>query len=93
MGHEYNQQQRTLLESRNTVSEGAAYENAWKQLSIHIFEASNQDPALAAILKKEGVGIHPNPAGSGGSSPASTLPGGSPTPPKSPALPPQSLTP
>jgi len=57
---ELNQLQRTLLESQDVVSQGSSYENAWKQLATHIYQASRQDPALADILRKENVAVHEN---------------------------------
>jgi hypothetical protein len=57
---ELNQLQRTLLESQDVVSQGSSYENAWKQLATHIYQASRQDPTLADILRKENVAVHEN---------------------------------
>jgi hypothetical protein len=65
-------EQRELVENQDTISQGAQYENAWKQLAIHIYQASAQDPALAAILKTENIGIHQNASANTGSAPATT---------------------
>jgi hypothetical protein len=64
------QEQRVLAESRETVSQGAEYENVWHQLATRIYQAGNQDPALADILKKENIAVHPNASTSAGSAPA-----------------------
>ena|ERR1700734_325876 len=63
------QEQRVLTESRDTVSQGAQYENAWHQLAMRIYQASDQDPAIATILKKEGIAVRPHTATSAGSAP------------------------
>ena len=82
-------QQLVLLDVREVVSTGPGYEKAWQQLALPIYQASRQDPALAALLKNEHIAIHPNPAVGAGSPPATTPPG---TPPSSkgpvPPLPP-----
>jgi hypothetical protein len=57
---ELNQLQRSLSESQDVVSQGSAYQNAWKQLATRIFQASHQDPALAEVLRKENVAVHQN---------------------------------
>jgi hypothetical protein len=85
------EEQRILAESQDTITQGAKYENAWKQLAVRIFEASSQDPALAGILKTEGVGIHPNPSNQEGSTPAST-PTAPSVPAKAPSMPPHPST-
>jgi hypothetical protein len=67
------QKQRDLVDTQNMVATAGTYENAWKQLSLHIYSASRQDPALAQVLKNEGVEIHSRlPATSGGLPPATT---------------------
>jgi hypothetical protein len=72
LNRDFNQEQRVLVESQQTASTGPAYENAWKQLALHIYQGSRQDPALAEVLKKENVEIHPNPAAGADSAPATT---------------------
>jgi hypothetical protein len=58
MTRELNRLHRTLAESQQVISEGSYYQNAWQKLALSIYEASRQDPTLAAVLKKENVGIH-----------------------------------
>jgi hypothetical protein len=89
VSHQLSQEQRTLGECQETVSQGAAYENAWKQLAVYIYKASSQDPAMGAILKNEGVGIHSNVSAPAGSTPGATpampsAPAKAPTPPPHP---------
>ena len=85
------QERRLLVDSQETASLGSGYENAWKQLAIHIYQASHDDPALAAILKNEKVGS-PFKRGCGtGSAPAtppSTPPASSKHPSSRPTKPP-----
>ena len=52
-----NRQQRMLVDSEEMVSTATTYENNWKSLAIHIYQASRQDPALEEVLKNEGVAI------------------------------------
>jgi hypothetical protein len=79
------QEQRLLADSQETIAAGPGYENAWTQLAIHIYQASHQDPDLAAVLKSENLTIKPKPpAGSTDSSTPSTPPP-SPTSTKTPA--------
>jgi len=82
-----NQEQRQLLDDRETISTGAAYENAWKQLAVHIYEASRQDPALAEVLKNEKVEIHPKTAPGAASAPETTPPAPPPASSKIPVAP------
>jgi hypothetical protein len=63
------QQQRVLAESRDAVSQGAQYENAWHQVAMRIYQAGSQDPALADILKKESIAVRPHPEATAGSAP------------------------
>ena len=64
------QEQRVLDESRDTVSQGAQYENVWHQLAMRIYQAGSKDPALADILKKENIAVRPHAAAGAGSAPA-----------------------
>jgi len=52
------QEQRLLVDCQETASTETGYENAWKQLAIHMYQASHQDPALVQLLKSENVEIH-----------------------------------
>ena len=54
-------QQRVLVDEQETSSMAAAYQNTWKQLAVHIYQASRQDPALADLLKKDHVTISTTP--------------------------------
>jgi hypothetical protein len=90
LSREVNQQQRTLADCQEVVNHGAAYENAWKQLAMRIYQSSRQDPALAAILKYENVEVHANPAANAGSTTPTTAPS---VPQKAPLAPPHPATP
>jgi hypothetical protein len=72
LSRDFTQAQSRLAESQEVVSQGAAFENAWKQVAVRIYEVGSHDPALMQLLKKENVGIHTEPAANGGSAPAST---------------------
>jgi len=67
-----NVEQRVLLDSQEVASTGNEYESAWKQLAIHIYQASHQDPALTEVLKNENVMVQGGPAAGTGSVPAVT---------------------
>jgi hypothetical protein len=81
-----------LVKIRDVVSTGPGYERAWKQLAMPIYQASRQDPALAALLKKQTIEIRANPPADAGSPPASA-PAASPLSSKSPGPTPPSATP
>ena len=66
------QKQRDLVETQETASSASGYENAWKQLSLRIYSASRQDPALAQLLKNDNVEIHTKVPPSSGLPPATT---------------------
>jgi len=87
-----NQEQRILADSQEMADSATTYENAWKQLALHIFQASRQDPALAQVLKNDNVEIHTGPAGGEGSPPeaAPSLPS---VPAKAPVAPPRATSP
>lgn len=53
--------QRLLVDNTETASQGPAYQNTWKQLAVHIYNASRQDPELAAVLKAENVAVGTTP--------------------------------
>jgi len=72
LSRDLTQAQSRLTESQEVVSQGTAFENAWKQLAVRIYEIGNHDPALMELLKKENVGIHTESSPNGGSAPAST---------------------
>jgi hypothetical protein len=59
LSRDLNHQQRNLVDSQQVISDGSEYENAWKQLALHMYEASKDDPALTGILKKENIDIRP----------------------------------
>ena len=83
LGRALDQERRLLVDCQETVSTGPGFENAWKQLAIHIYQVGRQDPALAEVLKKENVEIHSNAAagvGSAGAPPRSAPPASSKTP-------------
>jgi hypothetical protein len=61
LNHALRQEQRLLVDSQEAASNGPAFESAWKQLAVHIYQVGRQDPALLQVLKKENVGVHPNP--------------------------------
>ncbi len=77
-------EQRQLVDCQEIASTAPAFENAWKQLAIHVYQASPQDPALADVLKREGVEIHSKPGAGAGSAPPAMTP---PPPPTSPSTP------
>jgi hypothetical protein len=87
-----NRQQRMLVDSEEIVSSATAYENNWKQLAIHIYQASRQDPALVEVLKNEGVSIHSGVPPAAGS-PTSTAPSAPPASSKTPVTPSHPATP
>jgi hypothetical protein len=84
--------QRQLVADQETVSQGAAFENAWKQIAIRIYQVGNQDPALMELLKQENVGIHADAAPNAGSAPASA-PSAPPTSSQTPIVPVQPAAP
>ena len=86
LSREINQEQRVLIDSREMISLGSGFETLWQQLAIRIYQASRQDPALAEVLKKEKIGIQPNPAAGTSSAPATT-PSAPPASSKTPAGP------
>jgi hypothetical protein len=72
LSRDLNQVQRLLVESQEMISQGATYENAWKQLAMHIYQGGRQDPALAEVLKLENVDVHSTATAGAGSVPAAT---------------------
>jgi len=79
-----NREQALLTDSQETISTGPTYENLWKQLALHIYQAGPQDPALMGVLKTEKIVIHSNDthdtnsgAPSAAPSPSSKTPDGS----------------
>ncbi len=71
---ELDEQQRLVVDGQEAVTEGNAYENAWKQLAMSIYTNSRQDPEFARVLRMENVdvrpGVPPPSAGSSGAAPA-----------------------
>ena len=57
-------EQRIMVDNQEIASTGAAYQNTWKELAVHIYQASRQDPPLAAVLKTERVTISSTPPAS-----------------------------
>ena len=51
-------QHRTLVECQQVIADGNSYQNAWQKLAMSIYEASRQDPDLAAVLRSEDVEVH-----------------------------------
>jgi len=51
------QEERQLADSQETAAAGQGYETAWKQLAIHLYQASHQDPTLSDVLKTEKIVI------------------------------------
>jgi hypothetical protein len=72
------QEERIMTDNREITATAKPYESAWKQLALHINHSSKDDPAMAAVLKKENIVIHAAPA-----------PGGTATPPNSTSATPQ----
>jgi hypothetical protein len=66
------QAQRGLINTQEMASTGPAFESAWKQLAVHVYQASRQDPALAEVLKNAKIEIHNKPAAESGVQPAAT---------------------
>lgn len=84
-----NQQQRVLVDSQQTISDGNGFKNLLNQLAFRIYQASSQDPELANVLKRANLQVHTTaPADATGSPPATT-----PVPPKAPPAPPHPATP
>ncbi len=55
------QEQSVLEDSQATAATQPAYENAWKQLALHIYQVSGRDPALTKILKDQKIEITATP--------------------------------
>ncbi len=57
-------QQRQLIDNQEIATSGAAYQNTWRQLAVHIYSVSHQDPELTAVLRnnKVVIGTTPPPA-------------------------------
>lgn len=92
LSHALNQEQSSLVDSQETASSGPAFENTWKQLAIHIYQASRQDPVLVDVLKNNNITIHMGPPSGAGSAPA-TAPSAPTAPSKTPASPPHPAAP
>jgi len=75
-------QEHDLGDSEEVASAANAYDNAWKQLAIRIFETGRNDPDLMDVLKAQGIGIREGKSGE--TSPADTM---SPAPAPAPAPP------
>jgi hypothetical protein len=88
LSRDLNHQQRNLVDSQQVITEGAQYENAWKQLAMHMYEASHNDPALTAILKSENVDVRPTEKGNPASGTTPTTAPAMPSTPSKVAVPP-----
>jgi hypothetical protein len=56
-----NKRRQDLVDSQEIANTGAAFENAWKQLAMRIFQNSKQDQALLDLLRRDGVQVRANP--------------------------------
>jgi hypothetical protein len=71
----YEQQQRNLAETQETITQGNGYENAWKQLATKIYEAARQDPAMTEVLKAADLQVRPAPPAAGSTPTQASAPG------------------
>ncbi len=91
--------QHTLTDDQETADSATLYEKRWQNLALSVYEASKQDPAMADLLKSEGIHVHqvgpetPNPAGMRMAPGASSAPGTSTKPLGGPPLPGHPATP
>jgi len=86
------EEQRTLVDTQEVISEGTGYQTAWKQLAYEMVETGHQDPALAAVLRSANLQVRPHsPAGTPSPSPIIPPPtpssSGAPGPPANPTAP------
>jgi hypothetical protein len=86
LSRDLKEQQRQLIDTQEMITQGNSFETYWKQLAMGVFQASRQDPTLAAVLKDANVQVHTKPAAAPGSVvPVPTapplLPNGAPMPP------------
>jgi hypothetical protein len=63
-----------LADYQEVANTGAAFENAWKQIAMRIFQDSRQDQALSDLLKRDGVLVRANTNADGGNPPATAPP-------------------
>jgi len=54
-------EQRILVDDTETASKDQAFLNTWRQLAVHIYQASREDPDLAAVLTNENVRVGTTP--------------------------------
>ncbi len=57
----YVAEQRILVDNTETASKDQGFQNTWRQLAVHIYQASRQDPDLEAVLKRENVRVGTTP--------------------------------
>ena len=76
LSRDLKQQQRLLIDSQEMITQGNSFETYWKQLAMGVFQASRQDPTLAAVLKDANVQVHSKPpAAPANAAPVPTAPG------------------
>ena len=86
--HALYEEERSLGDNEEIAGSATAYENAWKQLAIRIFENGRNDANLMAVLHSLGINVRerPNPGSNAPSTaPAPAQPGAKPTEPAAPA--------
>jgi hypothetical protein len=59
LGHLMFQQQKMLVQAEQFAGTGASYENSWKQLAAHIYQAGASDAALRDVLKRNQIEVQP----------------------------------
>jgi len=57
----YVAEQRILVDDTEIASKDQGFQNTWRQLAVHIYQASRQDPDLDALLKNENVRVGTTP--------------------------------
>jgi hypothetical protein len=80
-----NKRRQDLVDSQEIANSGPAFENAWKQLAMRIFQNSKQDQAMIDLLKRDGVQVRANPTTDTSAQPATAAP--------LPMVPPKTSTP
>ncbi len=68
------QTERNLGDAQESAATAAAYENAWRQLAVHVYQVGHDDPGLMAMLKSENIGINQGTGVGGGSVPVTLSP-------------------
>ena len=82
--NELYEQERTFGDAEEIAGSANAYDSAWKQLAIRIYETGRNDTEMMGLLKEQGIGIREGKTGD-----AATAPGapGQPAPAPAPPLP------